>query len=162
MTGLKTFTVTVKLVREYSATIDIRARDQAEADEIALDEYYRFARSDDFNVKAYWLGFPPPWREHDNVDYDPEIDTKFRCVDCGVCTNSSGEYYRVYDEIWAASGLGPNDGMLCLHDLERRIGRKLTLDDFTAIAPTRVAWERHVANRSASPSSPPEQLTMYD
>jgi hypothetical protein len=130
----KTFNVTVKVVHEYSATIDIRARDQAEAEELALREYDRFWRSDD--VKAVLLGFPPPWDERDPWYHDPEIDTKFHCVDCGKCTSSSGEYYMVREEIWAASGLGPHDGMLCLLDLERRIGRELSIDDFAAVVPS--------------------------
>jgi hypothetical protein len=161
-TTCKTFNVTVKVVREFSATIEIHARNQAEAEKIALSKYWDFACGRDGDMEASCLGFPPPWREHDCALYDPEIDRRFHCVDCGKCTSSSGEYYMVRDEIWAASGLGPIDGMLCLRCLERRIERELTLDDFTAIMPRREAWERHVASRSAAapPSSPPEQLTM--
>jgi hypothetical protein len=73
------------------------------------------------------------------------VGHRFRCVDC--CVDTIGEYYMVRNELWAASGLGPNDGMLCLADLERRIGRVLTLEDFTAVCPSRVAWERHLAAR---------------
>jgi hypothetical protein len=49
----------------------------------------------------------------------------FCCIDCGKCTLCSGEYYMVKNELWAASGVEPNGGMLCLLDLERRIGRAL-------------------------------------
>jgi hypothetical protein len=156
----KTFNVTVKLLREFSATIEIRARNQAEAEKIALDKYDDFACGRDGDMDGYSLGFPPPWHEHESVTYEPEIDRRFHCGDCDKCTSSIGEYYMVRNEIWAASGLEPNDGMLCLRCLERRLGRELTLDDFTALMPRREAWERHVASRSAPPSSPPEQLTM--
>lgn len=52
----------------------------------------------------------------------------------------------VTDELWAASGLAPNDGMLCLVDLEKRIGRQLTLDDFAAMVPSACVWH-HCAAR---------------
>jgi hypothetical protein len=169
----KTFNVTVKVVREFSARIKIRARNQAEAEKIALDKYNDFVYGQKDDDDQYWnalcFGFPPPWSEHDSITYDPEIDRRFHCVDCGRCTSSIGEYYMVYDEIWAASGLEPNDGMLCLRCLERRIGRELSLDDFTAIMPRREAWERHRRRsrrrrhrhrRRPAPSAAPEQLTI--
>lgn len=55
----------------------------------------------------------------------------FLCVDCGTCT-SHGEYYSVLDSVWILSGLSLEEGggMLCIKDLERRIGRKLHRDDF--------------------------------
>jgi hypothetical protein len=57
------------------------------------------------------------------------------CNDCGLVTRGEAygdehEYYNVHDDIWAQSGLGPNDGMLCIGCLEKRIGRKLKSDDF--------------------------------
>jgi hypothetical protein len=54
----------------------------------------------------------------------------------------------VRGEVWAASGLGGHDGMLCLADLDNRIGRPLTLEDFAAIVPSKEAWDRHVRDRS--------------
>jgi hypothetical protein len=164
----KPFNVTVIVRREYSATITIAARTQAEAEEIALGKYWDFACGRDGNMGAYSLGFPPTWDEHESVTYDPEIDTIFHCIDCGACTSSLGQYYMVSDDLWAASGVAPDGGMLCLHCLERRIGRKLILDDFTAMGPRREAWEHHVASRrrrihrqgrrAASPQT--EQLTI--
>jgi hypothetical protein len=74
----------------------------------------------------------------------------FCCVDCGKDTGNSGEYYSVGDDVWAASGLAPNGGMLCLACLEKRIKRPLTADDFTALWPTPSAWQRHIAARSGS------------
>jgi hypothetical protein len=80
------------------------------------------------------------------VTIEPEIDKKFRCVDCGKDTKG-GEYYSVKDELWAASGMDPNGGMLCLLHLEERIGRWLALDDFTALTPSAECWQRHIAAR---------------
>lgn len=72
---------------------------------------------------------------------------RFLCVDCSKNT-LGGEYYMVSDDLWAASGVAPNGGMLCLACLERRIGRPLMFDDFTATRPSRECWERHVASRT--------------
>jgi hypothetical protein len=72
---------------------------------------------------------------------------RFSCVDCGNCTLCSGEYYMVKNELWAAAGVKPNGGMLCLLDLERRIGRALTVADFTTKMPSLDAWRQHIAAR---------------
>ena len=139
----------MKMLREYSATIAIRARSQADADRMAISAFYK------------WGGEPPPWNEHDNIDHEPEIDTRFRCVDCGKDTGGeTGEYYTVANDVWAASGLAPNGGMLCLACLERRIGRLLTVEDFTALCPLASAWERHLAARAGCADPVPEQLEM--
>ena len=95
------------------------------------------------------MGLPPPWDEHECHDYDPEIDTISRCVDCDKETIGCGEYYRVSDELWTASGMSPGSGMLCLSCLEKRIGRPLSLEDFIAVLPSREAWARHVRARAA-------------
>jgi hypothetical protein len=63
---------------------------------------------------------------------------RFACLDCRVDTRSGtgiDEYYAVHDEVWAATGLAPRDGMLCIGCLERRIGRELELKDFDMDAP---------------------------
>ena len=52
------------------------------------------------------------------------------CVDCGVDTVKINEYYNVKDRVWELTGLGPDDGMLCIGCLEDRIGRKLQPEDF--------------------------------
>jgi hypothetical protein len=65
---------------------------------------------------------------------------RFRCRDCHVDTHNIGHYYMVTDELWAASGMKPNGGMLCLGCLEQRIGRPLTVDDFTAFGPPAWPW----------------------
>jgi hypothetical protein len=55
------------------------------------------------------------------------------CVDCGVdvsCVGGIAEYYLVHDHVWAACGLKPKGGELCIGCLERRLGRQLTRSDF--------------------------------
>ena len=53
------------------------------------------------------------------------------CVDCGVDTISSHEYYMVHDSVWDQTGLDKHGGMLCVSCLEARIGRTLNYTDFT-------------------------------
>lgn len=53
------------------------------------------------------------------------------CVDCGVDTLLAGEYYMVKSEVWLLTGLDTRDGMLCVSCLENRIGRELTVHDFS-------------------------------
>jgi hypothetical protein len=48
----------------------------------------------------------------------------------------------VHDDVWAASGLGPEDGVLCLVDLERRLGRLLVYEDVKPSAGTEWRGER--------------------
>jgi hypothetical protein len=50
-------------------------------------------------------------------------------------TALGNNYYVVHDDIWSASGLGGNDGMLCIACLERRLGRPLALADFKLTNP---------------------------
>ena len=65
----------------------------------------------------------------DEVDPDPPL-----CVDCGTDTNPTNgqrsEFYMVHDEVWAAAGIEPNGGCLCVGCLEKRLGRKLWSGDF--------------------------------
>ena len=60
---------------------------------------------------------------------------RWHCRDCDIDTIAAGEYYTVSEELWASSGLGPEDGMLCLDCLEQRIGRPLIIEDFTGLVP---------------------------
>ena len=56
------------------------------------------------------------------------------CHDCGESTiplDDPSEWYMVRDEVWAASGLAPRDGYLCIGCLEKRLGRRLRPYDFT-------------------------------
>lgn len=59
------------------------------------------------------------------------FDSNDYCVDCDVDTLLIGEYYMVKSEVWALTGLGPHDGMLCITCLENRIDRQLTSKDFS-------------------------------
>lgn len=53
------------------------------------------------------------------------------CLDCGVDTDEAYyDYYMVHDRIWRETGLGMDDGQLCIECLELRIGRKLIRTDF--------------------------------
>ena len=66
----------------------------------------------------------------------PDYDM-FKCWDCAVCTNCTGEYYMVDDELWKTGTIYAHDPcfedvMLCIGCLENRIGGLLTKDDFTA------------------------------
>ncbi len=51
------------------------------------------------------------------------------CLDCGICTHSSGDVYMVTAEVWAAGGLTPAGGLLCVACLEVRLGRPLEPGD---------------------------------
>jgi hypothetical protein len=64
-----------------------------------------------------------------NVDMtEPRPLVSLDCVDCGA---DFDEYdYIVEDAVWAASGLKPDGGLLCIGCLERRLGRRLKRDDF--------------------------------
>jgi hypothetical protein len=57
------------------------------------------------------------------------------CVDCLVDTAARGvdEYYMVHNDVWAAAGMAPRGGMLCVGCLEVRLGRWLTAGDFTGV-----------------------------
>jgi hypothetical protein len=142
--GPRMYRVTITMLRTYAASLEVRASSQAEADAaLAAFETNACERG----LDGCSLGLPAPWVEHEGRDHDPEIDTEDRCVDCGE--EKIGEYYMVRNEVWAASGVAPNGGQLCLTDLERRIGRELTGEDFTTLWPTLEAWERHLAARTA-------------
>jgi hypothetical protein len=54
---------------------------------------------------------------------------KFLCLDCGDDTGKSGEHYMLVDSTWCLTGL-EKYGMLCIEDVEKRIGRKLIASDF--------------------------------
>jgi len=56
---------------------------------------------------------------------------KVLCVDCST---DRPELYMVWPAVWQAAGMAYNDGWLCLPCLEARLGRKLTVKDFTGVA----------------------------
>lgn len=54
----------------------------------------------------------------------------YLCADCSGPT----DYYTARDELWATHGAG--DGDLCLPCLSARVGRPLTIDDFSICGAT--------------------------
>jgi hypothetical protein len=52
------------------------------------------------------------------------------CVDCQRNTAEIGHWYMLHDHVWAGTGLGPEDGVLCLGCLQQRLGRWLRYTDF--------------------------------
>ncbi len=57
--------------------------------------------------------------------HHPEFD----CLDCGVSTWETDEFYMVHDHLWL-SAVPDGHGMLCIQCLEGRIGRALGHADF--------------------------------
>ena len=112
---VRDFPVTLRIVREYTATIRVPARDQAEADRRRWRPTTRGAAP--ARRSRSTSAFPSRGTSMKMCEHDPEIDRKFRCVDCDKSV-LGGEYYMVADELWAASGMEPNGGMLCLVDLD--------------------------------------------
>jgi hypothetical protein len=67
----------------------------------------------------------------DRLEYrqpPPELD--WRCLDCGLDTIESGDYYMLRDAVWL-EGNPAEAGMLCLECVEKRLGRLLTPWDFS-------------------------------
>jgi hypothetical protein len=139
------FTVTIKMTREYEATIKVQATDQAEADRRALALFDRHARPE--GLQCDGLGLPPPWTEYEPRTRAPKIDTSSRCADCGKETIVL-RYFMVSNEVWAATGLARN-GKLCLDCLKKRIGRPLNTDDFRPV----VLIRRRLAAPRKEPSA---------
>jgi hypothetical protein len=101
-----------------------------------LDRFFAMSSQDYYDeLLRYFFAFC--W-------YKTEASRQVLCVDCDADTLAIGHYYMVSNDLWASAGIEPDGGMLCLNCLEKRIGRRLTYDDFTAIVPR--AWG---ANRVA-------------
>ena len=149
--GQRVYEVRIVMLREYAATLPVRAASQAEADAKALEAWEQNAC--ERGLYGLRLGLPEPWQELECCNRDPEVYLGHRCVDCGKETIHD-EYYMVRDELWAATRLTGEGGMLCLGCLERRIGRPLEWWDFTHITPTLAAWKRHLTARHAQPIVP--------
>lgn len=54
----------------------------------------------------------------------------FRCRDCRIDVIDADEWYMVNNDVWAQTGLGKQDGYLCLDCLEHRLGRPVLNGDF--------------------------------
>ena len=61
-----------------------------------------------------------------NEDLSSEEKKRFTCQDCG---NPDYKMYMVNDDLW--SKYGNSENTLCMSCLEKRIGRKLTKQDFS-------------------------------
>jgi len=62
-----------------------------------------------------------------------------RCLDCHY---DYDEYYMVHDEIWKQTGLGGDDGQLCIGCLEKRIGRRVGPADFIDAPINQIGMDR--------------------
>ncbi len=81
------------------------------------------------------------------------VSARFRtsmvtCLDCeDICVDD----YYLNNDVWASMGLGRHDGRLHLKCAENRLGRPLTLDDFSpAPINNTIRW---AATRLAHPAS---------
>jgi hypothetical protein len=72
------YEVTITMKREYAATIAIRASSQSKAEKAALAAFEKHACEK--GLYGCSLCLPPPWHEHESIDCDPEIETRFHCV----------------------------------------------------------------------------------
>lgn len=71
---------------------------------------------------------------------------KFACLDCGMDTGKSHEFYFVNTQLWL-SVVGSTSGMLCVGCLEKRIGRKLVASDFPDVSINRPGLGRRHSNK---------------
>lgn len=55
-----------------------------------------------------------------------------RCLGCGLDTVTAREYYMLRDHVWAETGVGPQEGVLCIGCVEGRLGPRLNRWDFTS------------------------------
>lgn len=62
-----------------------------------------------------------------------EISDNYRkhCVSCLDCDEICVDDYFLLNDVWESLGLSRHDGRLHLECVERRLGRLLTLDDFS-------------------------------
>jgi hypothetical protein len=56
-------------------------------------------------------------------------DGRFICLDCHDDVLGAGEYYLLRDEVWLKAN-PQRQGMLCIGCVEKRLGRRLTPEDF--------------------------------
>jgi hypothetical protein len=94
------------------------------------------------------------FQRREAVDLRGRVSESHRCIDCGADTapgnpsraeverayaaghrvnfryDLQSEVYMVHPHVWAAAGMRPWGGCLCVGCLERRLGRKLIPDDF--------------------------------
>jgi len=67
---------------------------------------------------------------------ETESLTETDCLDCGIDTDDSNEYYMLKKSVWKETGLTLHEGILCIGCVEVRLGRQLTNKDFEDCALT--------------------------
>jgi len=97
-----------------------------------IDEFFDFFKNDKnkkntkdgVDVKRWKskLGDKP---KYGTPEFDEYEDERFKCSDC---KESNYEMYMVNDELW--DQFGEQLDTLCVYCLEKRLGRKLTKEDF--------------------------------
>jgi len=70
--------------------------------------------------------------EDEFYDDDEDIWENFVCLDCGVNTSHTEEYYMLAGEVWKEA-VPDLVGMLCINCVELRLGRQLWPEDFMDI-----------------------------
>ncbi len=88
-------------------------------------------------VPATGYGWVTRWIPRDSKPAEHQHGPAL-CNDCAVEVmplnlDQPSQLYMVTGEVGAQSGLGPNDGCLCIGCLEDRIGRELTGADFPMV-----------------------------
>ena len=85
-----------------------------------------------------------------SVEYErPPADAPL-CMDCGIDTLESGDWYMLLDEVWLEAN--PADvGLLCLDCVGKRLGRPLTPADFAPVPINRYLNIRERTSRMGMP-----------
>jgi hypothetical protein len=101
-----------------------RCRARAQAFGLIISRYWhpRRAPVSFDNGRTWWILWHTGWR----LQVKP-------CHDCGHLDrtgNEPCEIYAVHDDLWAAAGMEPNGGKLCIGCLEKRLRRQLAPEDF--------------------------------
>jgi len=94
--------------------------------------------------------------------YDDEDFEAFVCLDCGVNTMFTEEYYMLTNEVWLEA-VPDREGMLCLNCVELRLGRQLWPDDFndSGINPLHARFNARVLSRFCGiPDEEAEELLV--
>lgn len=137
-------------------TVDLPNRQVSHVSGVA----YRFTTDNDYSVKPPLAGICPTgsWMGRLSAGHEVLARRKrhaaarlclealqlfddlarFSCQDCGLDTMDDN-YYMVHDSLWRKAHPKLH-GMLCLPCLQRRVGRRLTLDDFTPAPINYFGW----------------------
>lgn len=117
------------------------------------------------DLKADLMTFAEGGNEPDDEITDDDTDwTHCLCNDCEMDTTphpteGPHEWYTVRDRVWNAV-MGP--GYLCIGCLEKRLGRRLTPNDFTDAPVNGPPWSFGATNRLNSRRWPQAQEYIFD